>query len=192
MGNLGFYFDSSRCIGCRACQIACKDKNRIMEPGITFRTVKSYETGKFPSPSVYHVAMTCNHCEKPACVEKCPTGAMAKAADGTVQHDDGTCIGCQTCVKSCPYGVPKYFEEEGVCRKCDSCIAFRANGMNPVCVDACVMRALDFGDVDELEKKYGDGLVSELPSWRDGGTGPNVRIKPRESVLQEQFESVAI
>lgn len=192
MGNLGFYFDSTRCIGCRACQIACKDKNRIMEPGITFRTVSSFESGAFPNPGIYHVASTCNHCEAPACMANCPTGAMRTTADGTVQHDDEICIGCQTCVQSCPYGVPRFFEEDAKVRKCDSCIAFRQNGKNPVCVDACPMRALDFGDLDELAKKYGSGLVSELPCLPDGGTGPNLLIKPKDCALEGSFRGVII
>lgn len=192
MSGLGFYFDETRCIGCRTCQIACKDKNRIMEPGITFRTVRSYEAGSFPNPGVYHLATTCNHCEDPACVASCPVGAMYKADDGTVQHDDEKCIGCQACVRGCPYGVPQYFEDESIVRKCDSCIAHRQHGRNPVCVDACVMRALDFGDLDELGEKYGPDLVSELPAWPDGGTSPRTFIKVGEFSLQDEFTSIIL
>ena len=192
MSGLGFYFDETRCIGCRTCQIACKDKNRIMEPGITFRTVRSYESGSFPKPGVYHLATTCNHCENPACVAICPVGAMYKAADGTVQHDDEACIGCQACVSSCPYEVPKYFEDDGIVRKCDACIAHRQHGRNPVCVDACVMRALDFGDLDELREKYGDDLVSELPAWPDGGTTPHTIVKAEEYALRDEFTRIVL
>ena len=192
MANLGFYFDSTRCIGCRACQIACKDKNRIMEPGITFRTVSSFETGAYPNPSVFHMATTCNHCESPACTANCPTGAMRKTADGTVQHDDELCIGCQTCVQSCPYGAPKLFEEDMKVRKCDACIAFRQAGRNPVCVDACPMRALDFGDMDEMRAKYGSAVVSAIPCMPDGGTGQNVLVNPKASALEDGFRGIII
>jgi len=192
MENLSFYFDGTRCIGCRACQIACKDKNRIMEPGITFRTVYSYEEGAFPDPHVYHVAATCNHCGAPACVANCPTGAMYKEEEGTVQHDDETCIGCKACIESCPYGVPQYFEDKQITGKCDACIAFRQHDKNPVCVDACIMRALDFDTTKVLQEKYGSDLVSDLPSLPDGGTEPHVYIKRKDSMMEESFSPIII
>lgn len=192
MGNLGFYFDSTKCIGCRACQIACKDRHSLMEPGITIRTVESFETGTFPEAYVYSIAKTCNHCESPLCVANCPQGAMYKAEDGTVQHKDELCIGCGMCVASCPYGVPKLLEDQGKAIKCDACIAFRQNGKNPVCVDACVMRALDFGDLDELRAKYGNDLVSAIPAMSDGGTNPNTLIKPKACVMEPVFRRVVL
>ena len=69
---LGFYFDMTACIGCKTCQIACKDKNDL-PLGTLYRNIESYETGEFPKPGAYHLSVSCNHCEKPACVEMCPT-----------------------------------------------------------------------------------------------------------------------
>lgn len=70
---------------------------------------------------MFHLNLSCNHCESPACVANCPTGAMYKDDDGTVQHDDEACIGCQTCVNSCPYGAPQFIEEDKIVQKCDTC-----------------------------------------------------------------------
>ena len=181
----GFYFDMTRCIGCRACQVACKDKNRL-EVGVTFRNAKTYETGSFPNVNVFNYSASCNHCENPACVANCPTGAMYKAEDGTVIHDREMCIGCQSCVRSCPYEVPVFDESIGKVKKCDACAYLRAKGMKPACVDACPNRALDFGDIDELKAKYGSDLVSEigiLPSA--DATGPNVLIKAKACAQEE-------
>ena len=157
---VAFYFDMTACIGCKACQMACKDKNNL-PLGILYREVKSYEVGEYPMPGVYHTSLTCNHCVDPACVKNCPTGAMYKNEDGVVLHDDDMCIGCQTCVKTCPYGVPKYLEEKNITGKCDTCIAIRKEGGLPQCVAACPMRALDFGTVEEILERHPDAVAMD-------------------------------
>ena len=192
MSQVGFYVDLTRCVGCRACQIACKDKNRIMEPGVLFRRVDSWETGSFPDAHLYHVSASCNHCAQAACVENCPTGAMYKAEDGTVLHDDELCIGCETCAHACPYQVPVLFADEGKVHKCDSCKVLRDQGGNPACVDSCPMRALDFGDLDELRGRYGSDLVIGVPAWKDGGTCPSVLFKANDAVLTDSPREVII
>lgn len=182
MTQIGFYFDMNKCSGCHACQIACKDRNDLAV-GMLFRNVRSFEAGTYPDAHIFHYAQTCNHCTAPACVANCPTGAMQKTEDGAVLHDDAACIGCGTCVESCPYGVPAIDADAGIARKCDSCKALRDAGKNPVCVDACTMRCLDFGDIEELRAKYGNDLTSDqvfLPASDE--TTPSVLIKRRESV----------
>lgn len=188
---LGFYFDMASCIGCKTCQVACKDKNDL-PMGNLFRQVHSYEVGSYPQVQAYHWSAACNHCEEPACVNNCPTGAMYKSEEGPVLHDDTLCIGCQTCVNSCPYSVPQYIEETGKAGKCDSCVAFRKNGKNPVCVDACVMRCLDFGDLDELREKYKDqDLVNELPAMPGAAmTNPNILIHPKKCAEEKDFTRI--
>ena len=110
----GFYFNQQMCIGCRTCQVACKDKNDL-EVGYLFRRVESFEVGEFPAPATFHYSGACNHCHTPACVEVCPAGATyINEEDGTVQHDDEACIGCGYCVKACPYGHPVLIEELNV------------------------------------------------------------------------------
>lgn len=181
---LGFYFNQTECTGCRTCQIACKDRNNN-EVGVNFRKVSTYETGKFPTPGLYHYTRSCNHCENPACVEGCPVGAMQKAEDGTVFVDQSLCVGCQACAENCPYGAPQFLSNRGVMGKCDGCKSIRENGGNPACVDACPMRCLSFGEMD----KIGDGdTVNELPILPSASkTNPNLKIKPRKAALEKDY-----
>ena len=135
--SLGFYVGLASCIGCKTCQVACKDRRDIQVAGPRLRRVDTFECGTYPEVAMFHLNLSCNHCESPACVANCPTGAMYKDDDGTVQHDDEACIGCQTCVNSCPYGAPQFIEEDKIVQKCDTCRALREAGHEPVCVEAC-------------------------------------------------------
>ncbi len=192
--SLGFFFNMDDCIGCRACQIACKDRNDL-PVGLFYREVKSYEIGSYPSPKMYHYSAACNHCESPACVANCPTGSMQKdlGGDGTVQHDDDLCIGCGTCVKTCPYQIPVLLANKGIAGKCDACKPFRDADLNPVCVDACPMRCLKYGEISEHEQKYGSDLVNAIaPLPSPDTTMPNVRIKPKKAALESSFRQAAI
>lgn len=190
--SLGFYFDMSRCVGCRVCQIACKDRMALEQAGPRTRRVTTFETGDYPDASVYTLSIGCNHCEHPACVANCPTGAMYKDATGVVLHDDDRCIACRACVMACPYGAPQYLEDARLLVKCDSCKALRDAGENPVCVDACGMRALEFGDVDELRAAHGEELVSELPCLGSAAmTVPNLLVNaPRRAFDADFVEAI--
>ena len=178
MAKKGFFYNQDDCVGCKTCQMACKDKNDLMV-GILFRNLRDFEVGTYPNASVYHYAKTCNHCEQPLCVANCPTGAMYfDEEDGTTQHDFEVCIGCQTCVRSCPYEVPQFLEEAAKVIKCDACIALRGNGEQPACVAACQMRALRFGDFDELKAEFPDA-VRDLPILPESNvTSPCTLIAP--------------
>ena len=110
------------CIGCRTCQVACKDKNDL-EVGYLFRRVESFEVGEFPAPATFHYSGACNHCHTPACVEVCPAGATyINEEDGTVQHDDEACIGCGYCIAGCPFDVPRLNPEDNRVYKCTLCV----------------------------------------------------------------------
>ncbi|MBQ9954785.1 MAG: 4Fe-4S dicluster domain-containing protein [Eggerthellaceae bacterium] len=192
MANLGFYYNQDACTGCRACQVSCKDKNDL-PVGALYRRVRDFEQGSYPAPGYYHYSWACNHCANPACVANCPTGAMHVAEDGTVLPDDELCIACKTCQQACPYDVPFVLETLNVTRKCDACADLRARGEKPVCVASCTMRALDFGDLDELEAKYGDGLVQEIPVLPNSSeTNPSILINPRACALEEDFVETMI
>lgn len=189
---LGFYFDMNACTGCHTCQVACKDVNDLMA-GTNFRTVRSFESGAYPDARLYNYSGACNHCEKPACVANCPTGAMYISEDGTVLHQDDVCIGCKTCVNSCPYGAPQYIEDLKIVKKCDSCIKFRNAGQEPTCVSSCLMRCLEFGDLDELKERHGDALVNELPMLPSADmTNPSILIDPKECAKQDDFEEIIL
>lgn len=186
---IGFYFDQNRCLGCKTCVVACKDQNDL-PVGVQFRYVSDFEVGQYPNARGFHYAGTCNHCKRPACVASCPTGAMYKnEEDGAVLHDDNACIGCESCVHSCPYGVPQLRNDLGIVQKCDSCAALRAEGENPRCVDACAMRALDFGELSDLEKRYGAGLIRDLPFLPTSGeTDPSLLINAKEAALSPEAQ----
>lgn len=192
MARKGFYFDQTRCIGCRTCQVACKDKNDL-QVGVVYRRVESYEIGKYPNATIYHVTQTCNHCENPECVRVCPAGAMhVDEADGTVQHDAEICIGCQNCVNSCPYQVPQYLDDQKISGKCDACFTLRGVGEGNACVTACPMRALDFDDIDELKKKYPNG-VNDIAVMPDPSvTNPSLVIAAKEQALDESYAETLI
>lgn len=183
MGQLGFYFDSTKCIGCRTCMMSCKDKNNT-PLGIQFRKVQSIEGGTFPNPWLYFISMSCNHCANPKCVEVCPYQATIKrSSDGLVLINEELCggAGCaQPCIEACPYGARTLNIEKNKMTKCDGCADLVLNyqgGAKPQCVAACAVGCLDFGDMETLKAKYGEwGSISALPD--PGLTNPSFLIKP--------------
>lgn len=148
--QLGFVHNNVECIGCRACEIACKDKNGL-EAGPRFRRVSYVEGGTYPDVYAYKVNMSCNHCAEPACLPTCPTGAIYKRKkDGIVDIDSTLCIGCRRCEAACPYGAPQFIPEQNIVSKCNMCVDEIDAGRKPYCVMACMMRVLDIGDIDKL------------------------------------------
>jgi anaerobic dimethyl sulfoxide reductase subunit B (iron-sulfur subunit) len=148
--QLGFVHNNVDCIGCRACEIACKDKNGL-PPGPRFRRVQYVEGGIYPAPYAYKVNVACNHCAEPACLPTCPTGAISKRKDnGVVDIDSTLCIGCRRCEAACPYGAPQFIPGLNIVSKCNLCIDELDAGRKPYCVMACMMRVLDIGPIDQL------------------------------------------
>jgi anaerobic dimethyl sulfoxide reductase subunit B len=189
--QFAFHFDSSACNGCKACAIACKSKNDL-PVGINFRHVVEYGGGNWvPDPRdnqfivpnnvfVYSLSVACMHCENPACVNVCPTTAMHKREDGIVLVDGNKCIGCRYCEWACPYGAPQFDQSSGVMRKCDFCVDQIEQGGEPYCAAACVMRALEFGELDELRAKYGsEASIEPLPPAEI--TQPSIVITPHRN-----------
>lgn len=171
--QLAFYFNASACIGCKTCQIACKDKNDL-PVGIMWRRVVAYEGGNWIETSgthapngvfAYNVSTSCQHCQDPQCVKVCPTGAMHKDENGIVSVNADVCVGCRYCEWACPYGAPQFSEAKGVMTKCDFCKDQIAEGLSPECVRSCPMDALQFGELEELRAKYGDvAAIEPLPT----------------------------
>ena len=191
--SLGFYVDLQRCIGCRTCQVACKDRRDLQSAGPRPRRVDSFECGTYPDVSLFHLALSCNHCDEPACVAGCPTAALHKADDGTVQYDADRCVVCRNCMTVCPYGAPQHDEDANLIAKCDACKALRDAGRNPVCVDACPMRAIEFGELDELRAAHGGDLTSELPVLPSADvTHPNLLLRPSAGALREDVREVTL
>ena len=181
MGSLGFYFDMDRCIGCKTCQIACKEHNKL-PVGEFFRRAGTFTCGT-PSGEVrFNYSGACNHCAEPACVKNCPTGAYYVRDDGTVGHQPEKCIGCGTCTWACPYGAPRLSARFGVSVKCTSCPELRAQGRQPACVDACLTHCLTFTDLDALPADEAAKLTDRLPILPDPAlTRPSLLIKRKEA-----------
>ncbi|MFO7962330.1 MAG: 4Fe-4S dicluster domain-containing protein [Desulfobacterales bacterium] len=161
--QMGFYFNQQLCINCRTCIVACKDWHDLPAGPVSFIRMISIEKGTCPDVSVHHVFGSCYHCENPACTAVCPVDAVKKREeDGVVVVDGATCIGCKQCKMACPYQAPQFeFREEAKMQKCDFCIDRLSENKKPICVDACIMKALDAGPLDELQKKYGDCRQAE-------------------------------
>ncbi len=185
MAQLGFYVDVQRCSGCRCCQTACKDV-KDLGVGTFFRRVNDYEGGKFPNVWAASLSLGCNHCEKPQCLLVCPVAAITKNEEtGLVTQNQLMCIVCERCVRACPYGAPKYIQEEIAVKKCDGCYNFLNIGEKPACVAACSTRCLQFGDLEELRQKYGaESLTSDLPVLPSSQrTTPSLLIRPKPEML---------
>ncbi len=180
----GFLFDQSLCNGCKACQIACKDKHDL-PLGVNWRRVVEYTGGSWqrngntftPNVFSYYTSISCNHCEDPICVRVCPTTAMSRRPDGTIYVDETKCVGCRYCQWACPYGAPQMNTSTGHMSKCDLCYDYRNTGQNPACVDACPSRALSWGPIEELRTEHGsEAGIAPLPD--PSLTGPHLVIIP--------------
>lgn len=168
-----FLLDMNKCIGCRGCAMACKNFNQL-EPEMVWRQVYPLSSSIYPHTGRAFLSLSCNHCEHPACMEACPTNSYFIRPDGIVGHNMDTCIGCQNCIRSCPYGAPRYNKVLGKAEKCGMCYERIEAGLLPACVQGCVTQALqiinleDFPEVGILQ--YPDGYPT-MP-----GLNPSTRF----------------
>lgn len=144
-----FYFDMTKCIGCRSCEIACNEQNG--NPAhIQWRRVGELEGGVYPNTQRTYLSMGCNHCLSADCLRGCPVDAYTKdPLTGIVLHSADACIGCQYCVWNCPYSVPQFNAERGVVGKCDMCRGRLLDGREPACVNACPENAIQIEIVNK-------------------------------------------
>lgn len=163
----GMVIDTRSCTGCQTCVISCKTSNEVPEDGwwsnvFDYRGGEMYlasaESGK---TEMRFRPTLCNHCESPACVLNCPTGAMHKSEEtGIVSVDQDICIGCNTCGKSCPYGVPVLQKERAVMGKCNLCAGRIEQGKDPFCVQSCPARIRKVGLISDPDSEV-SRLIAE-------------------------------
>ena len=178
----GFLTDSTLCIGCKACEVACKEWNGIGEDGLSFsgnsydntsalshstwRHVKFVE-GKpepgFGGNAAEHMSWefssdVCKHCEVAGCLEACPTGAIVRTEFGGVFIQPDVCNGCGYCVVSCPFGVVERNKEDGRVFKCTFCYDRQRAGLQPACAQACPTESIKFGPLEHLRLNANERL----------------------------------
>ncbi|HET7185021.1 MAG TPA: 4Fe-4S dicluster domain-containing protein [Terriglobales bacterium] len=178
----GFFTDSTVCIGCKACEVACKEWNDVAADGYnwtgfsydntgavghsTWRHVKFVENT--PTPGVGGNASdqitwefssdVCKHCEVAGCLEACPTGSLIRTEFGGVYMQPDVCNGCSYCVVACPFGVIQKNEEDGRAFKCTFCYDRQKVGLQPACAKACPTESIMFGPLDQLRVRAQERL----------------------------------
>ena len=135
--------DTSKCQGCLNCEAACVETH--FKASSLFEPARN-KVGFGPEGSSF--PQFCRHCQKPSCVEACPSGALRKLSDGIVDHDKEKCLGCWMCVMSCPYGMAKP-GSQGVMSKCDGCVAHDSMACVDACPSGCLKAAEDVGEIVE-------------------------------------------
>jgi formate dehydrogenase iron-sulfur subunit len=167
---VGFLTDSSICIGCKACEVACKQWNQLpadsQTPGFAMTGYSYDNTVDLGATTWRHVAFVerpsrdgiawlmlsdvCKHCVHAGCLDACPTGAIIRTEFGSVVIQDDVCNGCGYCVPACPFGVPQLSHADGGSHKCTLCYDRLRGGLAPACATACPTGSIRFGPVEEL------------------------------------------
>lgn len=175
MARLGMVIDTTKCVGCQDCVIACQTENNV-PLGFARDWIKTEASGVFPTINMEIRSERCNHCSDAPCVSACPTGASHYHDFGgivLVDHDE--CIGCKACIASCPYDA-RYVHPEGFVDKCTFCVHRVEKGEDPACVSVCPTHCMHFGDFDDPNSEVSKLLQSRkhrslLP---EAGTNPNI------------------
>lgn len=180
-GRVGFFTDTSVCIGCKACEVACKEWNAVPEDGLTFTGMSYDNTVGLGADTWRHVAFieqrrplghqepglndqdfrwlmasdVCKHCTHAACLDVCPTGSLFRTEHGTVVVQEDVCNGCGYCVPACPFGVigKREREQGGTAAKCTMCYDRLGAGQEPACAKTCPTDSIQFGDLEELREQ---------------------------------------
>jgi formate dehydrogenase iron-sulfur subunit len=175
----GFFTDTTVCIGCKACEVACKEWNQLPDDGFLFTGMSYDNTASLGASTWRHVSFierpvpltgqttgvgdfswlmmsdVCKHCRSAACLEVCPTGSIVRTEFDSVFVQPDICNGCGMCVSACPFGVIDRREDDGRAWKCTLCYDRQRDGMTPACAKACPTDSIQFGDIDELTARAG-------------------------------------
>jgi formate dehydrogenase iron-sulfur subunit len=159
--RVGFFTDSSICIGCKACEVACKEWNALPTEGLDFLAMSYDNTGEVAfieqkrDGEVRWLMNSdvCKHCTRAACLDVCPTGALFRTEFGTVVVQEDVCNGCGYCVPACPFGVIDRREADGRAFKCTMCYDRLKGGLQPACATACPTTSIQFGPLSEMRER---------------------------------------
>jgi formate dehydrogenase iron-sulfur subunit len=171
----GFFTDTSVCIGCKACEVACKEWNQLQGDSPAFLADSFDNTGSLDAQNWRHVKFiehvpdqsstsgngaawlmmsdVCKHCKQASCMEVCPTGAIIRTEFDTVFIQQDVCNGCRNCIAACPYGVIGMNQQTGTAHKCTLCYDRLQGGLEPACAKACPTQSIQFGPLADLQKK---------------------------------------
>ena len=186
----GVLVDLTRCIGCRGCQVACKEWNERAARKTSFKgdftnpvklssdcytNIKFVETEKKGGVGWSFIKNQCMHCKDPACVSVCPVAALQKTAAGPVTYHFDKCIGCRYCMMACPFHIPKYEWESNSpwVQKCSFCSERIADGMEPACTKVCPTGTLYFDDYEKVVAEAKRRLQAESAKYVDHIYGMN-------------------
>ncbi|MGH9662881.1 MAG: 4Fe-4S dicluster domain-containing protein [Bryobacteraceae bacterium] len=173
MSAKGFFTDTTICIGCKACEVACKQWNQLPDDGLEFSGFSYDNTVELGASTWRHVAFVerltpspggdafswlfssdvCKHCARAGCLESCPTGAIVRTEFESVFVQPDICNGCGYCVVNCPFGVIDRRPEDGRVFKCTLCYDRLKDDLTPACAKACPTASIQFGDLDELRER---------------------------------------
>jgi formate dehydrogenase iron-sulfur subunit len=177
---MGFYTDTTVCIGCKACEVACKEWNQLPSTnggvntlsgdsydntrsldGIHWRHVKFIEQFSEDRKDGRWLLMSdvCKHCVQAGCLEVCPTGAIIRTEFDTVVIQSNTCNGCRDCIAACPFGVIDINPVSNTAQKCTLCYDRLQSGMEPACSKACPTKSIQFGTIRELRGRAGNRVA---------------------------------
>ena len=188
MAAKGFFTDTTICIGCKACEVACKQWNQLPDDGFHFTGMSYDNTAQLGASTWRHVSFierpvalstqdagafswlfssdVCKHCARAGCLESCPTGAIVRTEFESVYVQPDICNGCGYCVVNCPFGVIDRREDDGRAWKCTLCYDRLKDDMTPACAKACPTASIHFGEVEDLremarervEELHGQGM----------------------------------
>ena len=179
--RVGFFTDTSICIGCKACEVACKEWNHVPDDGLELLGMSYDNTGMLGADTWRHVAFieqsrpaavdgeagvrwlmssdVCKHCTHAACLDVCPTGSLFRTEFGSVVVQQDICNGCGYCIPACPYGVIDQRKGDGRAWKCTLCYDRLKGGLEPACATACPTDSIQFGPLDQLRARAGQRVA---------------------------------
>ena len=153
MAKYSILFRRNACLGCQACEIACKQEHDIP---VGPRWIRVFTVGPHEKHEKLRLTfrqVRCMHCGEPPCIDVCPRNAITKRSDGIVLIDEELCIGCGACIEECPFGAPQFNPVTNKVEKCNMCVNRVDEGLAPSCVLVCPTNALLFGDVNKVNEE---------------------------------------